>query len=229
MFGPTGGLGAEFCRQFVERGYQVIPVRRSECDLASPSSVAAWLEIYGKKCPKDGHEVVVFAAGHSELGYLEDVDPAAIDRCMRINFLSVVHIFLNLVKGHSERTFVFLHSGVGEFLMPGLAPLSLAHRSLRDFLYIWRMENKNSRARVLSVWPGKVATRFNEKTVVHGRLPKPRANPAGAAPEAVVNDILAALSGGQSTFRRAHLPTCVGRVQSLFPALVAYLLKARPR
>jgi NAD(P)-dependent dehydrogenase (short-subunit alcohol dehydrogenase family) len=218
VFGAGSGLGQAVAERFEQEGWSVMRVTRAECDLADPTAVARWIERAGRDQPMP--ELCVYCAGTSEVGRLDDLPPDAFRHCFEVNFYAPLTILLHLSRRGPVpcKRFVFIHSGTGDFFLGNLSPYSLSKRALRDVLYFRRLEGALADVEILEVWPGPMATPFNDKTRKHGavRLPAPlRARP----PERVAEAIYRAVTRGKARLRISRLPALLGSLQSMCPSL----------
>jgi short-subunit dehydrogenase len=225
IVGARGGLGRALADVYGERGWTVRAVTRDQCDLADPAAVARLAtELAGSGRPLD---LCVLPAGVSEAGYIDEVPAAAFRRCLEVNFLAPVTLLRALATAAGCRRFVFVLSGAAESLVPGLAPYALSKRALRDYVEIARLEGSFPACRILTVWPGAMATEFDRRTRVHGTyrvLPNPRPR----SPRYVAERIYRAEEAGRTRLVLSPLPIVVGRLQALAPTLVDGLIRRLP-
>jgi short-subunit dehydrogenase len=118
-------------------------------------------------------------------------------------------------------------SGAADLLVPGLSPYALSKRALRDYLDIVRLERSFPRSRVLTVWPGPIATRFNEKSRVHGSYRLPTGSPGRSARD-VAERIYRAEQAGRRELVLSPVPRLAGSIQAIVPAFVRWLIRRHP-
>jgi short-subunit dehydrogenase len=225
IVGAAGGLGAALADVYEKEGWRVRRVDRAAGDLSDPVAVAR----LGDDLVATGGslDVTIFAAGAAEAGYVDETEPGAIRRALEVNFLAPVTLFHTIATRTRCRRFVFVLSGAADVLIPGLAPYALAKRALRDYLHVRRLERSFLDCHVLEVRPGAIATRFDDKTRVHGTLRLPRTRRRRAARD-VAERIYAAQTAGARRLDLSAWPGLVGRMQSLAPSLVSWLIRRHP-
>lgn len=246
VVGGGSGLGLALARALLARGWSVrivcrtaesagalertLPAGRwkaSVCDLSDAAAVERlcrdpWIA-------SEAVDLCILAAGRSEAGYADDLPTDAFRRCMEVNFLSPVALLSALSRAERPcRRFVLILSGACGLLVPGLAPYALSKRMLRDYLYFLEMERSFPGCRILSVWPGKLATRFDEKTVLHGTFRLPKIGRRERLPEEVAERILCAEAEGRRRLSLAPLPLLLGKLQTLAPKIARRLLGLHP-
>lgn len=225
IVGASGGLGRALADVYGEHGWRVRPVDRSICDLSDPAAVERLAADLGRS--GGALEVSIFAAGTSEAGYVDEMEPAAFRRCLEVNFLAPVALFEAIATNTPCRRFVFVLSGAADFLIPGLGPYALAKRALRDYLHVRALERSFPDCLVLAVRPGAIATSFDEKTRVHGRFRLPRLS-RRRSPRDVARRIYDAERAGRA-LRLSPVPTVLGWMQSLAPAALAWMIRRHPK
>ena len=194
VLGASGGLGSAVADVFEKNGWIVTRVTRAECDLASPEAVKRWLAGVGEQTI----DLCICCAGISEVGRLDHLPVEAFRHCFEVNFFAPLAILLGLSRRSPQpcKSFVVVHSGTAHLLLPELAPYSLSKRALRDILYVRRLEGSLAEVAVLEVWPGPMATPFNDKTVKHAdvHLPAPqRPRPPDVVARAIYRAVTAPL------------------------------------
>jgi NAD(P)-dependent dehydrogenase (short-subunit alcohol dehydrogenase family) len=224
IVGAAGGLGQALVRRYEEAGFAVRRVTRADADLADPAAVER-LAVDPALGP---FEVCLLAAGTSEAGYLDALDPAAFRRCLEVNFLAPVALVTALARRDACRRFVFVLSGAADFLVPGLGPYALSKRCLRDWLALADLERSFPRCRFLPVWPGGMETAFDARTRRHGDYELPRGS-APRAPAEVAARIFAAERAGRTCLDLARLPRLLGWLQAVAPRAMRMIVRAHPR
>lgn len=226
VVGASGGLGSALAEVYAARGWRVRRVDRQAGDLADPAAVRRLADELSRE--RGSLEVCIFAAGMSEAGYVDELDPDALRRTLEVNFLAPVTLFHALATATPCRRFVFILSGAADVALPGLAPYTLAKRALRDYLDVRALERSFPDCRVLEVRPGAIATAFDDRTRVHGRFALPRTARRRSARD-VAERIYAAERAGASRLTLSALPGILGRAQSLAPAVFRWLIRRHPR
>ncbi len=247
VFGAGSGLGKALAELYRGRGHRVLALTRQDLDLSDAGAVERWL----CRARESGRRFsrCLIAAGSCQAGLLRDLPAEAFAESLRLHALSPIEIVLGLSRAGLCRRFVVILSGAGDFLMPGLAPYALGKRALRDFLYIAEMERSLENVEFLKVWPGAMATAFNEKARLHGDFKLPGAwrrrdavqaedrapsGPPGEAlarrdPAEVARRIYEADFRGEKALVLSRLPRLLGAFQGLCGGLAAFLLRLRLR
>lgn len=96
--GASRGIGAAICEGFQASGATLVTPTRAECDLASPASVAAYLE--GLATPID---ILVNCAGINRLGALEELGPGDFEEVLQINLKAPLALAQALTPGMKDR------------------------------------------------------------------------------------------------------------------------------
>jgi NAD(P)-dependent dehydrogenase (short-subunit alcohol dehydrogenase family) len=220
IFGSSGGLGKALADRYRQKGYVVLAVSRKECDFSDTHSVKAFLDRTIQE--KRKISVCLFTAGLSHAGWISDLPAEAYVESFHVGFFSPVKITLDLQRSGLCSRFVFILSGAGDFLMPGLSPYALSKRALRDFLYIAGMEGSLSNVSLIKIWPGPMDTDFNRKTRVYGGFRIPR-NRRPRSAEEIARKIFQVEQKGGKRLVVSYLPILLGRLQSVFGGLFAFL------
>jgi NAD(P)-dependent dehydrogenase (short-subunit alcohol dehydrogenase family) len=135
ILGASGGLGRSLEALYKEKKWQTSALNRRDCDLSDERAVD--LAIQSSADLKSPPDLCIFASGACEAGYLDELGQDSIRKSMTVNFLSPVRTFQHLASGpHPCPSFIFVLSGVADFLIPGLAPYALSKRALRDYLAV---------------------------------------------------------------------------------------------
>ncbi len=223
VVGARGGLGAALTQKYRTRQREVLTLDRAQCDLTDPAAVertaAGWATPLS---------LCVFSAGASEVGYVDQLDTAAFRRCLEVNFLAPATLMRAWAGRALCRRFVFILSGAADILVPGLGPYALAKRALRDYLYLLRLERSLDGVYLLEVWPGPMETPFDDKARVHGDFVLPR-TPRRRSPDDVADEIVRAEEAGRTEVMLSPVPRLLGRVQSVLPQPVAWLIQRHPK
>lgn len=225
LLGAGDGIGLALAKLYQENQWDVIPVTRTQGDLASPEETQA-LAIRLARDHKNA-DLFIITAGMAEAGYLDSTPTEAFRRSFEVNFFAPIRFLQAFHEANIPCDFVFFLSGVGEFLIPGMAPYALSKRSFRDYLYILGLENAFPSSRILTVWPGYVTTRFKNKTKVHGRFELPQGL-FPRSPERVAQLVFEAQQKGKSQLVLSPLPNLLGYLQRVFPCLFRWLIRQHP-
>ena len=224
IIGAQGGLGSALAEVYGDRGWRVRGIGRKDGDLADPAEVR---RLAAEIARDDALDLVIFAAGTSEAGYVDEVDADAFRRCLEVNFLAPITLFRAIASATRCRRFVFVLSGLGDVLVPGFSPYALAKRALRDYLEVRALERSFPGCYVLEVRPGPIATAFDDKTRVHGDFRLPRQARCRSARD-VAERVYAAERAGRRRLCLSRLPSLLGRLQSTVPAALGWLIRRHP-
>lgn len=96
--GASRGIGAALSEAFRAAGATLVTPSRAACDLASPDSVAAYLE--GLSTPID---ILVNCAGINRLGSLEELAPGDFEEVLQINLQAPLALAQALAPGMKAR------------------------------------------------------------------------------------------------------------------------------
>jgi NAD(P)-dependent dehydrogenase (short-subunit alcohol dehydrogenase family) len=225
IFGAGSGLGKALADVYRERGHPVLALTRQDLDLRDAAAVGRWLEAARASGRRFSRCIV--SAGALQAGLLSDLPAEAFAESIRLHALSPIEIMLGLSRAGLCRRFVFILSGAGDFLMPGLSPYALGKRALKDFLYMAEMERSLPGVEILRVSPGGVATPFNKKARIYGGYRLPGAGRRGRDPMELARRIYDADLRGEKALVLSRLPGFLGKLQSLFGGLAAFLLRPR--
>ncbi len=235
IVGATSGLGMALAQIYRERGWVVHSVQRKDashttdspwiCDLSHPSAVSSLASDPSKMA---GFDLGIFSAGTSEAGYVDALNPESFRRCLEVNFLAPIALFNAMARASPPcRRFVFILSGAAEFLVPGLAPYALSKRALRDYLTFRDLESSFPDCRILTVWPGPLATNFDAKTRLHGGYRLPKAAKV-RSPEEVARRILEAEASGKNRLDLSPMARRLGQFQAAVPHAARWLMRCHP-
>jgi len=225
IIGAEGGLGSALADTYGDHGWRVRRIGRKDGDLADPAEVRRLAAEIAR--PENAPDLVIFSAGTSEAGYVEDLDADSFRRCLEVNFLAPVTLFRAIASATRCRRFVFVLSGLGDVLVPGFSPYALAKRALRDYLHVRELERSFPGCYVLEVRPGPIATGFDDKTRVHGEFRLPRQARRRSARD-VAERIYTAERAGRRRLGLSAVPSLLGRVQATAPAVFAWVIRRHP-
>jgi uncharacterized protein len=177
--GASSGIGAEFAKQFSERGYEVILVaRRAErleqlaselpgkahvvaCDLANDAgSLSGKVAELGLEV-----DVLVNNAGVGTHGRFTEIDPARDAELVRLNceaVVTVTHAFLPPMVQRKRGGVITVASTAGMQPIPYEAVYSASKAFARTFSDSLSGELRGTGVRVLCVNPGPVPTEWQQ-------------------------------------------------------------------
>jgi len=171
LTGAGSGIGREIALRLRDRGDELVLVVRSPdraadfpdarvlvADLADPAAVE------GLALP-DRLDSVVHAAGVVDLGPVAELSAASWDEQLRVNLVApavLTRVALPALRA-ARGTVVFVNSGAGLRANPGWAPYAASKHGLRALADSLRAEEQGSGVRVSSVYPGRTASKMQEK------------------------------------------------------------------
>ncbi|MFI6403193.1 SDR family oxidoreductase [Streptomyces sp. NPDC050548] len=174
--GASTGIGQATAKLLTARGYRVlgtsrkpehIPAERRlpgveylELDLGDPLSIVRCAEQAG---PVD---VLVNNAGESQIGALEDLPVASIERILRVNTVAPVQLTQELLPGMRARGYgrvVMVGSMLASFPLPFRSTYVASKLALRGFATAARGELGPYGVWFTTVEPGNFATGFGER------------------------------------------------------------------
>jgi NAD(P)-dependent dehydrogenase (short-subunit alcohol dehydrogenase family) len=132
-------------------------------DLVSDTDVAAFCEYLGGQLPTI--DILVHSAGAYCAGSVEDTPVEELDRVYRVNvrapYLLTRLLLPRLIQ--SKGQIVFMNSSAGVKTGAGLSQYASSKFALRALSDSLRQEVNEDEVRVLSVFPGRTASRMQEK------------------------------------------------------------------
>ncbi len=223
IIGARSGLGQALADVYGEHGWTVDTVNRDTCDLSNQEAVLRLAERL--RSSAEWPDVCVFTAGISEAGYADELDDRAFRHCFEVNFFAPVVLFRAVATGPAPcRRFVFVLSGAADLLLPGLGPYALSKRALRDYLRLIELEGSFPNCLLVTVRPGAMATRFDEKTRVHGRYQLVTGSRPRLVRE-VAERVYAAERAGRTRLTLSLLPGVLGWLQNIAPAPMRWIAR----
>jgi short-subunit dehydrogenase len=169
--GASTGIGRATAQLLAANGYRVLGTSRTpgnvpagvghvELDLSDPGSILACADRAGAV------DVLVNNAGESQIGALEDLPIAAIERILQINTVAPVLLTQALLPGMRERGYgrvVMVGSMLASFPLPFRSGYVASKLALRGFATAARRELSPYGVWLTTVEPGNVATGFGRR------------------------------------------------------------------
>jgi short-subunit dehydrogenase len=243
--GAGNGMGREVALELIRRGAKVIGLDINSDFLAETSRLAdklgpgftgKVLDIADQKACED------FAAAHSDLDGLvnvagiiqpfvrvEQLDPADIERVMRVNFfgpLNLIHSLLPTLKARPEAHILNVSSMGSYAPVPGQTIYGASKAALNLLTEGLRSELSETSVRLTLVWPGAIATNIAGNSGISGlqdsaqEAPKIKMVSAADAGRQMVNAI-------ESNKKRIYIgqdATFMGRLSRVSPDTAAKLI-----
>jgi NADP-dependent 3-hydroxy acid dehydrogenase YdfG len=205
--GAGAGIGAALTQRLADRGDDLVLLARNDdraedlrerfpgartlvADLAAPAAVGDALRDQGLPERVDS---LVHAAGVVELGTVEQLTSEDWSQTLDVNLIAPAVLTQALLPAlrAARGTVVFVNSGSGLRANPQWSAYAASKHGLRALADALRAEEQPAGVRVTSVYPGRVATRMQEK--VHAQEGKEYDPADWIAPESVAGTILSAL------------------------------------
>lgn len=207
LTGAGSGIGAVLARRLVERGDDVVVLARDAGrarqiaeelpgvsalvgDLAQPGRLSWALS---KQSLPDRIDSLVHAAGVVDLGTVGELTPALWEQQLAVNLVAPAELtrlllpVLRVSRGHV----VFVNSGAGLRASPGWSAYAASKHGLKALADALRQEEGEHGLRVTSVYPGRTATRMQER--VHRQEGQEYDATRFITPEAVATTIITAI------------------------------------
>lgn len=187
LTGATGGIGEAIAKQLTECGGRLILVGRSDKNLKNIAHELHLTEHNGFTLQADitthaGREIIrtalialenpidvlINCAGVSLFGFLEDNQPADIEKMINTNVTATILLtqqvlpFLNKDQGR----ILIVGSSFGALGFPGFAAYCASKFALRGFAEALRRELADSKVQVAHIAPRATNTRLNSDAVV---------------------------------------------------------------
>jgi short-subunit dehydrogenase len=176
--GATSGIGALVAHTLRERGDALVLTARAddraeqlrsdfpgaEVLVADLTDAEAIGRLAGAGLPEQ-LAGVVHAAGVVDVASVEDSEPTSLAETVAVNLVApmlLTRVLLGPVR-RARGTHVFVNSGSGLKANPGWASYNASKFGLRGFADALRQEEAEHDVRVSSVYPGRTATRMQER------------------------------------------------------------------
>jgi short-subunit dehydrogenase len=183
--GASSGFGAGFARRFARDGHPVaLTARRVDrlevlaeeirsaggravvypCDVAEPDQIRD--AIRSTEAELGPVDILVNNAGTSDLTYAAAFDAAAVDRIMRVNFLSMVYATEAVLPGMLERgrgQIVALGSLAGYGGLPKTGAYSASKGAVHNFFESLRIDLQHKGIAVTVITPGYVKSEMTDR------------------------------------------------------------------
>ena len=156
-------------------------------------------------------------------------DMAHVIKLNNVNYISNVFLTKALIKHMNKNgcgTLVYILSGTALFPLPFFSVYSASKSALRSFSRALRFEHFNSDIRVCQVYPGKLNTDFDRKTLGAEKSSFSQ-GVRGRAAEVVAAKIFKAVRGGKLFLSFGYLASFLMILDCIFPSLVDWLVKKK--
>jgi short-subunit dehydrogenase len=186
LTGASRGIGAALARRMRERGANLALVARPSadleqvasevegvaypCDLADPDAVAGLAARVLADGPVD---VLVNNAGISNVGWFADRTHDEVERVLRVNLLSPMHLTRGLLPHMLEQGrghIVNMSSMAAVIAPPGLAAYGASKAGLSHFTAVLRADLRDEPINLTVVHLGSVTTDMDEEARSYGPL-----------------------------------------------------------
>jgi short-subunit dehydrogenase len=232
--GASSGIGVDFARRLAAGGRPVVLVARRRDrlesladelrrahrvevdvvaqDLAAPGGAAALADaVRGRDV-----EVLVNNAGYGIQGRFVEMDPAEVERMIRLNVVALTELTQRFARAMAARGggFVLNVSSASAFLpTPYVAAYAATKAYVLSFSEALRDELRGTGVSVTALYPGITTTEFND--VAHAKTP------AVMGPSILSADAVAAV-GLRAMFarRRAAVPGIINRVNAVLSTVL---------
>ena len=202
LTGAGSGMGAVLAERLLERGDSLLLLARSTerahdlraelpdaTVLVADLADAAAVEAVADQLPET-LDAVVHAAGVVDLGPVAELTTDAWQSQLAVNLLApavLTRVCLPALRA-ARGTVVFVNSGQGLAASPGWSAYAASKHGLRALADSLRAEEQEHGVRVTTVYPGRTATRMQEK--VHEQEGEEYDASAWIEPDTVVDAIL---------------------------------------
>lgn len=156
-----------------------------------------------------GFALVILNAGVSQRSRFEDLDPAAFDRIMELDFFAPVDLVRRLLPsfpGNSKSGIVLISSLAGLMGVPLRSAYASAKHALTGFGAVLRAEVRERGIAVTTIFPGYMHTSIDKAAIGRDGKPVGKEDPniqGGADPVKVATAVMAAALAGRPELRVA--------------------------
>jgi NADP-dependent 3-hydroxy acid dehydrogenase YdfG len=190
--GAGGGIGGALAAALAGAGTQVHGLGRREVDFEDEAAVGRAAEALAGEI--EGLDVLVHAAGAYAEGAMAEAPVADLDRLWRVNLRAPWVLTRALVPALRRRRgwVVFVNSSVWGAARGGVGSYAASKYALKAVADALRAELNPDGVRVLSVFPGRTASRMQQ--AVHAGEGRPYRPEVLLQPEDVAQAVMAALA-----------------------------------
>lgn len=198
--GATSGIGRLVAQRLQQRGDELVLLARNDeradrlsGELPGAAVVVSDLSELPDAVPEgigDALDGVVHAAGVVDVASVADTDPASLAETVAVNLVAPMvwtRLLLEPVR-RARGTHVFVNSGSGLRANPHWASYNASKFGLRGFADALRQEEAEHGVRVSTVYPGRTATRMQER--VHAQEGKDYDASQWIRPETVADEVV---------------------------------------
>jgi NADP-dependent 3-hydroxy acid dehydrogenase YdfG len=173
--GATGGIGSAIVRMLADRGNDVVAMARPSAALdalceataavAAPIDLLRTSELPAAVRALDRVDVLIHAAGVSEVASVEDTPPEVWHETMAVNVTGPAELTRALLPAlrAARGRVVFVNAVAGLHAMPRWSAYTASKAALTELADSLRLEEAGSGVRVTSIYPGGVATELLRK------------------------------------------------------------------
>ena len=175
--------------------------------------------------------VLINNAGGATTGLVADIPVAEFIEALRSNLLGAIALTKAALPRMLERkdgSIVFISSGAALRALPAYAPYSAAKAGLSAFADSLRAELRGCGVTVITIYPGKLATQFDQRSRRYGEpLAAPRGG--GSLPARIAKRVLRAVRNDKSIVMIRGAAWAAAWLGRLAPALVDRILAGRAK
>ena len=237
--GASRGIGRAVAEAFAARGCTLGLVARSEgelyelaerlpgdghqvlaADVGDREQVAAAVERFGDV------DVAVANAGVADYGPFSELEPSAVERMTRINWLGTVHTAATVLPGMVARragTLVVVSSGAGYRAFPDAAVYGATKAAQRAFAEALRHELADTGVSVTIVYPGEISTDLHAHE--RARMPAWYRGDGAADPREVARRVVGAVERNRRTVHYPPAVRALGTAHGISPRLGDAILR----